>query len=200
MRSLGHDRFAVAGHDRGGLVALRLALDHPRAVSRAAFLDCAPISEQLARLTPRTASVYWHWYFFAQPDIPERVIGADPDAWYRGDPERMGAENHAEWRRATRDPRVIRSMLADYRAGLTVDRRHEQADLAAGVRVRCPALVLWSEQDDLHELYGDPLALWRSWTTDLRGHGIDCDHHMAEEAPDQLAGALLNFFGDLDGP
>jgi haloacetate dehalogenase len=199
MRSLGHDRYAVAGHDRGGLVALRLALDHPRAVSRVAFLDCAPITEQLARINTRFATLYWHWFFFAQPDVPERVIGADPDAWYHGDPEKMGEQNYDEWRQATRDPRVIRTMLEDYRAGLSVDVQREQADRAAGVRVRCPALMLWSEQDDLPDLHDDPLALWRSWTTDLQGYGIDCDHHMAEEAPDALADALTRFL-DQDRP
>jgi haloacetate dehalogenase len=197
MDSLGHRRFAVAGPDRGGLVALRLALDHPEAVSRAAFLDCAPISEQLSRITATVATTYWHWFFFAQPDVPERVIGADPDAWYRGDPGTMGRENHAEWRQATRQPGVIRTMLEDYRAGLTVDRRHDEADRAAGVRVTCPSLVLWSARDDLPDLYGDPLSLWRDWTTDLTGHAVDSSHHMAEEAPDQLADALGRFFGGV---
>ncbi|MFF1451223.1 alpha/beta fold hydrolase [Streptomyces sp. NPDC058274] len=194
MRSLGHDRFALAGHDRGGPVALRLALDHPDLVSRAALLDCLPISEHLSRITARFATQWWHWFFFAQPDIPERVINADPDRWYHGDPEVMGRENHDEWRAATRNPEVVRAMLEDYRAGLTVDRRDEEADRAAGVRIRCPALVLWSLRDDLEDLYGDPLKIWRDWAPDLRGHGIDSGHHMAEQAPDELAAALGDFF------
>ncbi|MBN6050939.1 alpha/beta hydrolase [Nonomuraea sp. RK-328] len=169
MRRLGHGRFAVAGHDRGGCVAFRLALDHPDTVTRVALLDCVPITAHLSRMTPEFATLYWHWFFFAQPDVPERVINADPDAWYHGDPEAMGHANHAEFRRATRDPGVVRGMLEDYRAGLTVDRRHEEADRAAGVRLRCPALVLWSVRDDLEDLYGDPLALWRDWAGDLRG-------------------------------
>lgn len=194
MRSLGHDRFSLAGHDRGGLVALRLVLDHPDAVTRVAFLDCLPVSEHLSRITARFATQWWHWFFFAQPGIPERVIGADPDAWYHGDPAAMGAENYAEWRQATRNPDVVRAMLEDYRAGLTVDRRHEEADRAAGVRIGCPTLMLWSERDDLGDLYGDPLDIWRAWATDLRGHSIDSTHHMAESAPDQLADALGSFF------
>jgi haloacetate dehalogenase len=196
MRSLGHTRFALAGHDRGGAVALRLALDHPDAVSRAALLDCLPISEHLSRVTAKFATQWWHWFFFAQPDIPERVINADPDRWYRGDPEVMGQENHDEWREAMRNPDVVRAMLEDYRAGLTVDRGHEEADRAAGVRIRCPALILWSLRDDLEDLYGDPLKIWRSWAPDLRGHGIDSGHHMAEQAPDALALALGEFFAD----
>ncbi|MEU4833158.1 alpha/beta hydrolase [Streptosporangium sp. NPDC023615] len=194
MRSLGHSRFALAGHDRGGAVALRLALDHPGAVSHAAIVDCLPISEHLSRVGTEFATQWWHWFFFAQPDIPERVINADPDAWYHGDPESMGRENHDEFREATRNPDVVRAMLEDYRAGLTVDLRHEEADRAAGLRLRCPTLVLWSLRDDLEDLYGDPLAIWRDWADDLRGHGIDSGHHVAEEAPDALAEALGGFF------
>ncbi|WP_405796104.1 alpha/beta fold hydrolase [Streptomyces longwoodensis] len=194
MRALGHERFALVGHDRGAAVAFRLVLDHPGAVERVALVDCLPISEHLARITPEFATQWWHWFFFAQPDTPERVINADPDAWYRGDPRVMGRENHDEFREATRNPEVVRAMLEDYRAGLTVDRQHEEEDRAAGTRVRCPALILWSLRDDLEQLYGDPLRIWRDWATDVRGHGIDSGHHVAEEAPQDLAAALGNFF------
>ncbi|MFF8928227.1 alpha/beta fold hydrolase [Streptomyces longwoodensis] len=194
MRALGHERFALVGHDRGAAVAFRLVLDHPGAVERVALIDCLPISEHLARITPEFATQWWHWFFFAQPDTPERVINADPDAWYRGDPRVMGRENHDEFREATRDPEVVRAMLEDYRAGLTVDRRHEEEDRATGTRVRCPALILWSLRDDLEQLYGDPLRIWRDWATDVRGHGIDSGHHVAEEAPQDLAAALGDFF------
>ncbi|MGW0313138.1 alpha/beta fold hydrolase [Streptomyces flavidovirens] len=195
MRSLGHDRFLLAGHDRGAAVALRLVLDHPDAVSRVALIDCLPISEHLSRITAKFATRWWHWFFFAQPDIPERVINADPDSWYRGDPQSMGQENYDEWREATRNPDVVRAMLEDYRAGLTVDKLHEEANRRAGERINCPALILWSLQDDLEELYGDPLKIWQHWATDVRGHGIDSGHHMAEQAPDTLAASLGDFFG-----
>jgi haloacetate dehalogenase len=193
-RALGHHRFALAGHDRGSYVALRLALDHPEAVSRLALLDCLPISEHLSRITPEFATRWWHWFFFAQPDIPERVINADPDTWYRGDPEAMGQENYDEWRRAIRNPQVVRAMLEDYRAGLTVDRQHEETDRAAGRRVRSRLLVLWSKRDDIEALYGDPPTIWRTWAEDVRGHAIDSAHHMAEEAPEALAASLSHFF------
>jgi haloacetate dehalogenase len=193
MAALGHDRFALAGHDRGSYVALRLALDHPDAVSRLALLDCIPISEHVARVTPEVAAAWWHWWFFAQEDIPERAITADPDRWYRGNPLAMGQENFDEWRRATRDPRVVRAMLEDHRAGLTVDLADEQADRAAGTRLRPPLLVLWSERDDLRRLHGDVVAIWRGWSGDVRGHGIDAGHHIAEEAPRALAAALRHF-------
>jgi haloacetate dehalogenase len=197
MRELGHERFALVGHDRGSYVALRLALDHPDAVARVSLLDCIPISEHLDRIDERFATQWWHWFFFAQPGTPERVITADPDAWYHGDPERMGVENHDEWRAAVRQPAVVRAMLEDYRAGLTVDAAAERDDRAAGRRLRMPVQVLWSLRDDLEDLYGDPLAIWRLWAPDLRGHGIDSGHHVAEEAPDELAAALLSFAAEV---
>lgn len=193
LRSLGHERFALVGHDRGSYVAFRLALDHPDAVSRLALLDCIPIVEHLERITPEFATAWWHWFFFAQPDTPERVILADPDAWYHGSPERMGRENHDEWRKAMRNPRVVRAMLEDYRAGLTVDRMHEAADRDAGRRVEQPLLVLWSSRDDLEELFGDPLAIWRDWATDVRGRALDSGHHMAEGNPVALSAAIADF-------
>jgi haloacetate dehalogenase len=194
MQALGHGRFALAGHDRGSYVALRLALDHPEVVSRLALLDCIPISEHLSRTTAEFATRYWHWFFFAQPDTPERVINADPDRWYHGDAEAMGQDNYEEWRAATRNPDVVRAMLEDYRAGLTIDRQDEEADRAAGSRLRLPLLVLWSQRDDLEYLYGNPLAIWQDWADDLRGHSIDSAHHMAEEAPEALATSLGDFF------
>ncbi len=199
MHALGHDRFAVAGHDRGSYYALRMALDHPGCVTRLALLDCLPISEHLDRADARFATAWWHWFFFAQPELPERVINADPDAWYRGDPDTMGAENYDEWRAAVHDPNVVRGMLEDYRVGITVDADDERADRAAGRRLRQPLLVLWSLRDDLADLYGDPLAIWRDWADQVTGHGIDSGHHMAEAAPNQLAQALGDFFRRL-GP
>ena len=199
MDRLGHERFALAGHDRGGAVALRLVLDHPGRVERVAFLDCLPIVEHLDRITVKFATDWWHWFFFAQPGTPERVITADPEAWYKaheaGKRERMGPENHDEWLEAIRDPQVVRAMLEDYRAGLTVDRAHEEADREAGRRIGCPVLVQWSLRDDLEEQHGDPVAIWRRWADDVRGHPIDCGHHVAEEAPDELAAVLGGFAG-----
>ena len=197
MRRLGFERFAVVGHDRGSYVALRTALDSPAAVSHLAVLDCVPIVEHLERADARFAAAWWHWFFFARPELPERLIAADVDGFYRGTPEVMGEENHADFRAAVHDPATVRAMLEDYRAGLGVDRAAEEADRAAGRRVRCPTLVLWSARDDLVELHGDPRRIWAAWTDDLRGGGpIDSGHHMAEEAPDELAAALTGFLRD----
>ncbi|MEU4017158.1 alpha/beta hydrolase [Microbacterium sp. NPDC028030] len=195
-RRLGHDRFHLAGHDRGSYVALRMAMDHPSLVQRVALMDCLPISEHLRRADAEFATRWWHWFFFAQPEIPERVIDADPASWYapKADPATMGAENHAELLRAVQDPAVVRAMLEDYRAGLTIDRAHEEEDRAAGRRIEAPTLVLWSTRDDLEELYGDPLRVWRAWARDPVGFGIDSGHHMAEEAAPAVADALARFF------
>ncbi|MGW7536767.1 alpha/beta fold hydrolase [Amycolatopsis sp. NPDC054798] len=197
MRALGHERFSVVGHDRGSYLALRMALDHPDQVLRAVLADCLPISEHLGRITPQFATAWWHWFFFAQPETPERVINADPGSWYRGDPEKMGRENHAEWRAAMRDPEVVRGMLEDYRAGLTVDYRDELADRAAGRMLKQPVLVLWSLRDDLEDLYGDPVGIWQEWAEDVRGCGIDSGHHMAELAPVEVSAAVADFLEPL---
>ncbi|WP_314147092.1 alpha/beta hydrolase [uncultured Leifsonia sp.] len=194
LRALGHSSFLVAGHDRGSYVAFRLAMDHPEAVRAVALMDSIPIVEHLNRMTPEFATAWYHWFFFAQPVIPERVIGADPDAWYGGDPAAMGEENFAERRAAVHRPEVVRAMLEDYRAGLTVDRADEEADRAAGRRLTQPVLALWSSRDDLEELFGDPLAIWPAWADDVTGHPIDSGHHMAEEAPAALTAALADFF------
>ena len=105
----------------------------------------------------------------------------------------MGAENFADYRRAIHDPETVRGMLEDYRAGLTVDRAADDADRAAGRTLACPALVLWSTRDDMADLYGDVLAVWRPWAPDLQGGGIDSGHHVAEENPEALAERLAAF-------
>jgi haloacetate dehalogenase len=194
MRELGHDRFVVAGHDRGCYVAFRLAMDHPDAVTALAVLDGVPIGEALARDDARFAALWWHWFFLGQTSKPaERVICADPDAWYDLDAQRMGEEAYADVRAALHDPTTVHAMCEDYRAGLTIDRAQDDADRAAGRRVRCRTLVSWSAHDDQEALYGDPVAVWRAWAVDPRGARIESGHHMAEEAPEQLAAALRSF-------
>jgi haloacetate dehalogenase len=200
MDALGHDgRFAVAGHDRGALAALRTALDHPDRVDRLVLMDGLPVVEHLERADWRFARDWWHWWFLGQTGKPaEVVIDRDPEWWYRvAGPEAMGAEAHAELWAALRDPRVVHGMCEDYRAGLTIDREHEEADRAAGRVVACPTLLLWAEQDDMEDIYDDPLEPLRAWAPDLRGAGIDAGHHVAEEAPEAVAAQLIAF---LEGP
>lgn len=193
MTELGHEQFAVAGHDRGSYVAYRTALDHPHRVTRLAVLDSVPILEALERADARFAEQWWHWFFFSSPHA-ERVITADPIAWYRPDRERMGGENHDDMVEAISDPATVRAMLEDYRASLHVDRAADHADRAAQRRIACPTLVAWSSRDDMEDLYGDPVAIWRPWCAHEPEHAvIDSGHHVAEENPHQLAAVLSAF-------
>lgn len=195
MHLLGHDTFGIVGHDRGSAVAYRLALDHPGRVTRLAVLDGIPIGEHLARADARFALAWWHWFFFGQTEKPaERVINADPEAWYANTAEHMGPDAHADLWAALHDPDVVHGMVEDYRAGLTVDRAADDADRARGTKITCPVLVGWSTLDDLEELYGDVVAIWRDWADDIQGVAIHSGHHMAEEAPEPLAAELLAFF------
>ena len=195
MMALGHERFAVAGHDRGRYVAFRLAMNHPQHVTRIAVLDGVPIGEALARCDARFASRWWHWFFLGQSSKPaERVINGDPDAWYGYRPEHMGNEAYEDYRRAIHDPATVHAMCEDYRAGLGIDRDHDDEDRRSGHRLSCPLLVLWAARDDLPELYRDVLGVWREWADDVQGRSLDCGHHMAEEAPDELAAQLRTFF------
>ena len=194
MQRLGHERYAVVGHDRGAYVAHRLAIDHSHAVTHLVVLDAVPIGEALARADATFAASWWHWFFFAQTEKPaERVISADPDAWYRTDRRFMSDEAYEDLRRALHDPAVVHAMVEDYRAGLGVDRAADDADRAAGRRVRCPTLVVWATRDDMEELYGDPVAVWRDWGDDVRGVSLDSGHHMAEEVPEELARTIAGF-------
>jgi haloacetate dehalogenase len=195
MRALGHERFAAAGHDRGCYVAFRMALDHPEVVRKLAVMDGIPILNALERCDARFARRWYHWFFYAQPETPERVINADPLAWYRPDPQLMGAENFAELVEAINDPQTVRAMLEDYRAGLSIDREHDLLDRSAGRKITCPTLFLWSSRDDMELLYGDPLAVWQAWASDLRGGAIESGHHVAEENPLAVADSLINFIG-----
>ncbi|MDF2711745.1 MAG: alpha/beta hydrolase [Nonomuraea muscovyensis] len=194
MRALGHDRFTVVGHDRGAYVAHRLTADHPGAVTRLVIVDAVPIGAALARCDAGFAAAWWHWFFLGQTAKPaERVINADPAAWYQVDSSVMGEEAYADLRRALHDPETVHAMCEDYRAGLGVDRAADDADRAAGRRLSCPLLLLWGSEDDMEDLYGDPREIWAGWADDVRGHAIDSGHHMAEEAPAELAAAIRDF-------
>jgi haloacetate dehalogenase len=194
MTALGHERFAIAGHDRGTYVAQRAALDHPAAITRLVVMDGIPIGEALARADADFARLWWHWFFLGQTGKPaERIINADPEAWYGGDREKMGSEAYEDFRNAISDPETVHAMCEDYRAGLGIDRELDDADQAAGRKITCPTLVLWAEDDDMPRLYGDIIPIWKRWARDVRGRGVPGGHHMAEEQPDLLAAELLAF-------
>jgi len=199
MRGLGHERFFVAGHDRGARVAYRMALDHPDRVLRLAVLDIIPTSEALRRANMDFALGYWHWFFLAQrEDLPELLIGADPDEyWFRHTSREPKGRDFfgaalEEYLRAFRNPATRHAICEDYRAAVTVDFAHDEADRAAGRRIRCPVLALWGGKGKLESWY-DVLAIWRDWADDVRGRPIACGHYIPEEAPDETYAELRAF-------
>jgi haloacetate dehalogenase len=198
MQALGEHRFSAVGHDRGGYAVQRLALDHPEAVSRVVILGDVPIGEALARCDARFATAWWHWFFMGQPaPLAERLIAADPRAWYHLDASLMGDQNYADAWQAVRRPAIQHAMCEDYRAGLGPDRAADDADRAAGRRMTAPLLVLWGDRDDLAGLYDhDVLGVWRPWAAELSGFPLPGGHHLAEETPGELTRALLGFLGD----
>jgi haloacetate dehalogenase len=195
MSSLGHTRFAVAGHDRGGRVAYRMALDAPERVTRLAVLDIVPTYEMWRRMGQAGALRSYHWSFLAQPaPMPERLIGADPDFYlehllrrWTGDFSALTDEALQDYREAFRKPSVIAATCADYRAGASVDIEHDRADVEAGRRIACPTRVIWARQ---YLSSQSPLATWQSWCTHVDDVALDCGHFIAEEKPAQCANAL----------
>jgi haloacetate dehalogenase len=202
MSALGHERFVVGAHDRGARVAHRLALDHTDRVARLATLDIAPTREMYANTTDAFARAYWHWFFLIQPaPFPERMIEADPAAFWL---KKCGSgaagltpfapEALAEYQRCFADPAVIHGSCEDYRAGATIDIRHDDED--GDRKLTQPLLALWGENGIIGRCF-DPLALWRLRAQDVRGHALPGGHYLAEEVPDLVAAEFAAFLGDL---
>ncbi|WP_349877176.1 alpha/beta hydrolase [Micromonospora sp. HUAS YX12] len=193
-RALGHERFALAGHDRGALVAVRAGLDHPDAVTHLASLDVLPTLDMWDVLHGVSASVAFHLYLMAQPPgLPERMIAASADAFFghfldawAGDPAAVPAEVRAEYLRASRE--AVDSIVADYRASAGIDVAHDRADRDAGRRLAMPVTVV---QQDWGAVLGyDAAAVWRAWAPDLEHRTTTAGHFMAEEAPGEISEAL----------
>ena len=197
MQRLGFDQFFLAGHNRGGRVGHRMALDHPERVKKLAVLDIVPTRTMFAQVNQYLATVYYHWFFLIQPfDLPERMIVADPEFFLRNFFSRLGAdtlapEAVAEYVRAFRDPAVIHASCEDYRAAASIDLEHDAAHLAA--KVACPLLVLWGAKGRIAQMF-DVLTTWRERATDVRGRALPCGHYVPEEAPEETLHELLAFF------
>ena len=196
MGSLGFEAFDVAGHDRGGRVAYRMALDHPDRVTRLAVLDIVPTYEMWRRVDKEFGFVDYHWFFLAQPaPFPETLIASAPEAYYFRNPRPwMHPEALADYRRATSDPATIHAMCEDYRAGATYDDAADQHDLETGVRIACPLHVLWAGREELGRWF-DVLTVWRRWVdASVSGRAVDSGHFLAEEAATETAEELRSFF------
>lgn len=199
MRALGFERFRLAGHDRGGRVAHRLALDHPDAVERFAVLDIAPTYRVFQDANQEMATGYFHWFFLIQPNgLPEKMIGEDPEYFLRAMTGRWSADPGvfpdavmAEYIRCYSDPRTIHGSCEDYRAGAGIDLRHDEADM--GTKLPMPLLVLWGDKGLVHKWY-DVLEVWRERAADVRGEALPCGHFLPEEAPEETYRALRDFF------
>lgn len=200
MRELGFERFRLAGHDRGGRVGHRLALDHPDRVEALAVLDIAPTLAMYTTTDMDFAEAYYHWFFLIQPhDLPERLIGADPTYWLRRKLGQWGRDEtaftdhaRAEYERCF-TPATIHASCEDYRASATIDLEHDRADIGTGRRLSCPVLALWGGKGYVGNRY-DVVDEWRAWADDVRGRALPSGHFVAEEAPDETRDALLGFF------
>ena len=196
MRALGFERFFVCGHDRGGRVAYRMALDHPERVLRLAVLDIVPTWEAFSRADMAFGLGYWHWFFLAQPyDLPERLLAAEPEkALFRGGSEAIAPEAMEEYVRCLREPETIHTTCEDYRAAATIDFAHDAEDREAGRRIACPLLALWGSRGFLEGHY-DVLEVWRGWADDVEARAIDSGHYIPEEAPGETLSEIRAFFG-----
>jgi haloacetate dehalogenase len=204
MRSLGHERYFVAGHDRGARVAHRLALDHAGAVRRLALIDIAPTLDMYDRTDQAFATAYYHWFHLIQPHpLPERMIGGNARFYLHWKLGGWGARGIAhvepqalgEYERCFCTPQAIHAACEDYRASAGIDLVHDRASRAAGERIGCDTLVMWGERGVVHRLF-DPVALWRAQCS-AAVSGKLCEgagHFIPEEQPQETADALRSFF------
>ena len=205
MEQLGFREFAVAGHDRGGRVAYRLALDHPTRVTRLAVLDVLPTETVWEHADARFAFDYWPWTLLAQPEpLPEQVLAAAADAIVDAALDGWGSpaaafppDVRAAYRAALAAPEHAHAICEEYRAAATLDRDHDRADREAGRQIVCPVLALWGAGGALDTWYdadGGPLALWRLWAPRVTGRAVEGGHFFPEATPEATAAALASFF------
>jgi haloacetate dehalogenase len=199
MKHFGFEQFALCGHDRGGRVGYRMALDHPGVVMKLAVLDIVPTWEAFTRADMSFGLSYWHWFFLAQPfDLPERLLAVEPEkALFRGGSEAIAPEAMEQYVRCLREPETIHATCEDYRAAATLDHEHDAKDREAGRRIGCPVLALWGGRGFLEGHY-DVLDVWRGWADDVRGRALDSGHYIPEEAPEETLSEVRAFFGEGD--
>jgi haloacetate dehalogenase len=205
MDQLGFPHFCVAGHDRGGRVAYRLALDHSERIDRLAVLDIVPVAEAWDRADKRLAMNFWPWALLSQPSpLPERLIAGAPDAVIEDAFAQWGSDSSVfpsfvreAYVEALRDPVHVHAICEEFRAAATVDYEHDLADRRAGRRINCPVLVMWSAGSALDTWYteaGGPLGVWRIWANDVQGQSMQGGHFFPEELPKDTADRFADFF------
>jgi haloacetate dehalogenase len=196
MEKLGHKRFALVGHDRGGRVAHRLTLDHPDRVSRVAVLDIVPTLKVYSTVTKQLATAYYHWFFLIQAaPFPETLLGNNSEYFLRRQfggvlGKGMSEDIFAEYLRAFKNPATVHAMCEDYRAAASIDLEHDEADLAK--KVECPLLTLWGAKGAMHSLYDLP-AVWRERANDVSGKAMPGGHWLPEEVPEEIYQELKAF-------
>jgi haloacetate dehalogenase len=196
MRHLGFGKFAVVGHDRGGRVAHRMALDHAEKVTRMAVIDIVPTYKIYHSVTKEFATAYYHWFFLIQPaPLPETLIGNSLDYFMNRSfaplmPQAVTPAAYAEYLRAFKNPATLHAACEDYRAGAGIDLEHDEADLAR--KVECPVRVLWAERGPVGRQF-DVLATWRERATQVSGKSLPGGHFLPEELPDQVLAELQTF-------
>lgn len=203
MRSLGHERFFLCGHDRGGRVAHRLAVDHPGAVEKLCLIDIAPTLDMYTATDFRFASAYYHWFHLIQPaPLPERMIGGDPrfclhwalGGWGAKGLGHIEPEALAAYERTFCTPEAIHAACEDYRASAGIDLEHDRDSRAQGRRVGCALRVLWGQRGVVSQLF-EPLALWQAQCDGpVTGRAVAAGHFIPEELPDETAAELRAFF------
>jgi haloacetate dehalogenase len=201
MQAFGYAKFDVAGHDRGGRVAHRLARDYPDAVRRLAVLDIAPTLMMYDTTDREFATKYYHWFFLIQPaPLPEKMIGHDPKFYLEQKLRQWGKNRKAitktafdDYLRCFSNPATIHASCEDYRAAAGIDLVHDAAD--NGTKLTMPVLALWGADGMVGNKY-DVVSSWQSVATDVRGHGVPGGHYLAEESPEETFAALSAFFAE----
>jgi haloacetate dehalogenase len=189
MRHFGFDQFPVIGHDRGGRVAHRMALDHPDKVTRIAVLDIVPTYYLYTHVTIEFVQAYFHWFNYLRPAPgPENELKANAEA----QKARATSEIQLEYLRTSSDPANIHAMCEDYRAGASIDLQHDKADLDK--KIACPLLALWGERGAMGRLY-DVLSIWRERAVNVTGKGLPAGHNLQEDVPDMVAAEIRGLLG-----
>jgi haloacetate dehalogenase len=198
MNGLGFQKFLVVGHDRGGRVAHRMALDHPDIVQKLVILDIVPTYKVFHTVTKELATSNFHWFFLIQPEpLPETMIANSAEFWLKSRFNAVPAgaiskEAFAEYLRAFRTPEMIHATCEDYRAGASIDMTHDEADLQR--KISCPVLALWAEKGAMHRQY-NALDTWKERASNVSGKALPSSHFIAEEIPDMLLAELGSFLG-----